>query len=79
MIANISSKRRRRREQANKAAIEEQLEIDLEQQALKVVNQTAVVKVTPVNVKKSQQKMNLNIMDLIDNAPVQVKMAAGRI
>lgn len=50
----LSGKRKKRREQANKAAMEEQLEIDLEQQALKVVNQTPViVKPTPIQLQQA--------------------------
>ncbi|XP_067943712.1 selenocysteine insertion sequence-binding protein 2-like [Watersipora subatra] len=68
----LSGKRKKRREQANKAAMEEQLEIDLEQQALKVVNQTPVI-VKPVNNsasaptggKKSQQPVSINLLDMI--------------
>ena len=77
----LSGKRKKRREQANKAAMEEQLEIDLEQQALKVVNQTPVmVKPIPIAVttaappsgKKSQQPVSINIMDMITNSSSKV-------
>lgn len=63
---------------ANKAAFEEQLEIDLEQQALKVVNQTpGIVKLPPnsqSSSKKSQQKVSINIMELVKPHSSAVKV-----
>jgi len=78
----LSGKRKKRREQANKAAMEEQLEIDLEQQALKVVNQTPViVKPAPLLVsppaasgKKSQQPVSINLMDFIASPSSKVSL-----
>lgn len=65
--------------------MEEQLEIDLEQQALKVVNQTPVI-VKPVNNsasaptggKKSQQPVSINLLDMISAPKVRAtpKLAA---
>lgn len=63
---------------ANKAAFEEQLEIDLEQQALKVVNQApGIIKLpssssTQSSAKKSQQAVSINIMDLVNSSASKV-------
>ena len=40
---NSQKKRRKKREPADKATVEERLEIDMEQQTLKGVNQTTVM------------------------------------
>lgn len=50
--------------QANKAAFKEQLEIDLEQQALKVVNQASSIKAGSAS-KKSKQLVSVNLLDFV--------------
>lgn len=68
---------------ANKAAFEEQLEIDLEQQALKVVNQTpGIVKIpaaSQTSTKKTQQKVSINIMDFVKTKTSPVKVSLCRV
>lgn len=69
----LSGKRKKRTELANKAALEEQLEIELEQQALKVVNQAPGIVKPPApttSTKKSQQLVSINLLDLVASSTV---------